>query len=63
LLDSGLLAPIGQEVSQMKVFLTPEAEEYRYAPLAAEDVHNGRFIRIRQIQRLLEAGRLDARLD
>jgi len=37
-------------------------EAYRSALLTASDLDSGRFIRIRHVQRLLEAGRLDASL-
>ena len=37
-------------------------EAYRAAGLTREDVESGRYIRVKHIQRLLEAGRLDASL-
>jgi len=37
-------------------------EAYRAGGLTREDVESGRYIRLKHIQRLLEAGRLDASL-
>jgi nucleoside-diphosphate-sugar epimerase len=37
-------------------------DAYRRAGLCADDIESGRYVRIRQVRRLLQAGRLDARL-